>query len=72
MDVVRHDHKPNATGRVLRRFRVEHAQQDPFQVVVVQQPTSPKDGERDEVGVQPVIDDPPTVVHGIILPDRRA
>ena len=72
MDMLRHYHEPDTTGFVLAQFLVEYPQQDSFRVVMVQESRTSTNGKRDEVGVQPVINDLATVLHGTILPDRIA
>jgi len=71
VDMVRHHHEPDTTGLVLLQLLVEHSQHDPLRMVMVQEPTTSIDGERDEMGIQLVIDDLSRVFHAAILPKDR-
>ncbi len=70
MNILGHDHEADTTSFVCPQFTVEHTQQDPFRVVVVEKPTTSKHGEGNEMGIQPVIDDLSMGAHDTILSAR--
>jgi len=67
LDVVRHQHQAHAESFTLLLLLLQYAQNDSFRLIVVHQTSATIHGERNEMGIQSVIDDPATVPHRHIL-----
>jgi len=51
MDMVGHNHESNATCVVLVQLGIEHAQQDSFRMIVIQETSTSINGKRDEMSI---------------------
>ena len=64
MNVVWHDHEPNATRILLLQLGGEYPEQDALGLIMPKEFTTTVDRESDEVRIQLVIDDS-AVIHSI-------
>ncbi len=67
MHTIRHQHKADAPAGSLGEEGVEHAQYNPFRMIVVQQSATPEDRERHEMCVQGVVDNAAFWLHMDIM-----
>lgn len=58
VDVVGHDHEANAFCKLTVQLLVQHPEDDPFYVVVIEQASPFVARKRNEVGIEFVVDDP--------------
>ena len=69
MHVIRHQYKPHTTAVGLPQQVVEHAQNDPLRLVMIEQSTTAIHRERHEVSEQCIVDNPAFGRHALILSD---
>lgn len=58
VDVVGHDHEPDAFCRLTAQLFAQHPEDNPFCVVVIEQASPFVARKRNEVGIEFVVDDP--------------
>jgi hypothetical protein len=72
MDVIGHHDKPDTLGRLMAELFVQHSEDNPLRMVVVEEATAAIARKRDEVSIQGVITNTSARHDFIIVGRRRA